>query len=235
MRKIALIILFVLLLTTKTVTMAEYNDALLDIADYTETISLPIDDWTVTVREQISEEAAIEMMTKMKKEGLQATKKEKENSTNYSLADTQNSSKLNVYYNVIVHSGKAELIAVIEGRDWSESMKELYMKEITKVKNQYFTNMAQTFACLTVIDDAIIGSDYFFNDLTKTFNIQQETVQFDNNENLSHNFIFYGYTPLWTQKISLENATMNIQVAVTENTEGHLTYTIGTPILINEY
>ncbi|WP_042221432.1 YwmB family TATA-box binding protein [Oceanobacillus manasiensis] len=235
MRKTALLLLFVLLLTTRTATMADYNDELLDIIHYTESINLPINDWSVTIREQVSAKKATDLIKKMKKEGLKETKKEKASSVNYLLHDIQNSTDVDVYYNVIVHSGKAELIAVIEGQGWSEKTLDTYVEKIVNVKNNLFTDMAQTFACLTTTDDAIISSDYFFKDFTKKFDIQHQSKQFDNNENSAHNFIFYGYTPLWTQEISLDNTPMNIQVAVTENAEGHLTYTIGTPILINEY
>ncbi|WP_404455720.1 YwmB family TATA-box binding protein [Oceanobacillus kapialis] len=235
MKKTVLILLFLLLMVTKTATMANYQDELIDIAEFAETENLPVKDWSVTIREQIDVERAANIRTQLKKEGLKESKTEKENSQNYLLRDRRNFKDLNVYYKVIVHSGKAELIVVLEGQKWTQDIKQSYVNKKTTIKDEFFTNKAQTFACLSVSDDAIIDSDYFFKDLTKTFNIQHENKQFDNTKNSAHKFIFYGYTPLWTQKINLGNSKLNIQVAVTENATGDLTYTIGTPILINEY
>src|SRR5699024_12270572 len=73
------------------------------------------------------------------------------------------------------------------------------------------------------------------NYISKELEIKHEQTQIDNHEKSALDKIIYGYTPLWSQKINIMNNPTNVQIAVTSNEKGMVNFTVGTPILINEY
>ena len=69
------------------------------------------------------------------------------------------------------------------------------------------------------------------------FDLHDVEKQFDKNRKLKNsvNKVIYGYTPLWENKIIINNKQKNLQVAIEMDGKGSTEYIIGTPILINEY
>lgn len=237
MKKIVFITLLFLFVTTHTMAQDIKSDELTDIASFVTGKNLKVDNWKVTLKEKIVRED-IQAIIKALKRNHTVQKTEDENIVKYMFKDTHKSENIVVSYNVIipkVGSYSAELIAVIEGASWSDSIEESYQLKRNLIVNRFFTKSKKTFACLTTHQGAIIGSDYFLKEFTNYLNLQHEVTQVDTVGKSAHKKIIYGYTELWEDKISISGSPVNFQVAVTTDENNKPKYTIGTPILINEY
>ncbi len=215
----------------------ESRNELMDLAQFMMTENAPIQEWQTTWKESISPErkdALVKMLSRKYEKSV--TKDEKK--VKISFKNRHISKGINVLFNVVIPrhgNASAEFIAVISGNGWNSNTEENYTLINQSFMNKYFTNSVRRFACLTTRGNDIINGDYFLTKLTNYFQVEQIQTQFDTVEQSTHKKIIYGYTPLWKQRISIEDAPMNIQIAVEENGSDNPTYMIGTPILINEY
>lgn len=237
MRKIALIGILLLFITTDTEIGSIQSDELNNLASAVSDSGLTIDEWEVTLKETMDRDQLKKIMDELKNSHI-VTVTESEKSINYLFESTPKREGISESYNVIIpHDDMyhAELIAVVDGTNWNPSMKENYHVIVNSMKEKYFTDSAELFACLTTKNGDILESDSILNDLADRLSLQYMETQIDTINNSMHEKIIYGYTPLWSQKIMIEEIPMNVQIAVVENENGNHTYTIGTPMLINEY
>ncbi|QGS69605.1 hypothetical protein CV093_18920 [Oceanobacillus sp. 143] len=114
---------------------------------------------------------------------------------------------------------------------------EIYQETIESLNRNYFSGRESIFSWLKINQDDIIEDGTLEDGIINYFNLQEVETQFDNIENKKNvikKFI-YGYTPLWDNKIMINNTAQNMQIAITEDEKGNTDYIIGTPILIHEY
>lgn len=237
MRKIVFIACLFLFITTNTMAQDIGSDELVDIASFVTNHELKVDQWEVTMKEKI-DKGSIPSIIKTLSASYTVKKTADKNSVKYFFTDAHNSADVTVFYNVIIPKDgryNAELTAVIAGSGWDESVKSGYKKKQDLISHQLFTESVKTYTCLTTQDDAIIDSDSFLREFAYYLNLQHEETQFDTVRNSTHEKVIYGYTSLWNQKFSINGTKMNVQIAVTNGDNGNPKYTIGTPILINEY
>lgn len=237
MRKLAFLSLLFLFITAEAVASGIETDEMMELASVVTESGASIGDWEVTVKEKMDKSELQDIIAEWKNSHLVTVNKE-ENSIKYSLESVHKSSDISVIYNVIIPKDSmhdAELIAVIEGSRWNTSIEENYQSILDSMTTKYFTKSAEVFACLTTRDGGIMNNEEFLNELADRLNLRHMKTQFDTVENSVHEKIIYGYTPLWDQKITIGDTPMNLQLALTQNGNGDRTYTIGTPILINEY
>ncbi|GAB3044945.1 YwmB family TATA-box binding protein [Virgibacillus ainsalahensis] len=237
MRKVVFISLLFLCITTETMAQSQGSDEMMELAALVTDSNLSMEEWQVTIKEKMNHTEINNILESMENSHL-VTMEEDENSIKYSLVNTHKMDGISEHYNVVIPKdgiNHPELIAVIGGTDWNESIEDFYQTRLDSITRKYFTNASQTFTWLKAENDDIIKSDSFLHMLAKKLELQHMEKQFDNVENSMHEKILYGYTSLWDQKITIENIPMNLQAAVTVNQDGNRTYTVGTPILINEY
>ncbi|MEC5424476.1 YwmB family TATA-box binding protein [Virgibacillus sp. C22-A2] len=237
MRKMVLIILLFLVITTETVAQGAASDEMIDLAEFATERDLLFENWQVTWKETISREKSDDIIKDLKNSHLVTITKEK-NSINYSFRNTLLSGDVSETYNVVMPKNEqhnAELIVIIEGEFWNESIKKEYLTVVESIERKYFTKSVKKFACLSVGDNGIMDSDSLLTNIIEHFNIEHINTQYDTVENSRVKKIIYGYISLWNQQISIEKVPQNVQIAIIEQELGERTYTIGTPILINEY
>lgn len=237
MRKIMLISLLLLPLNTGTFSAQMEMDELTGIADYITEKNMAVNSWQVTVKEQIDGKK-LRLIIKDLEAEHQTTFTEDENSINYLFSNRHKHENIVESYSIIIPKDDSQAIiltGVLKGEAWNDSVKDFYQLSMDKMLAGFFTKSAKRFACLTTEDDGIMGSDYFIGDFVKSFNLQQINTQFDTVKNSVHKKIIYGYTPLWNNKITIMGKPVNLQIAVKESETGNPIFTIGTPILINEY
>ncbi|OZU88435.1 hypothetical protein CIL03_12370 [Virgibacillus indicus] len=237
MKKFLLISLMLLAINTDTPSMDMEVSELSDIAGYITSKKMTVDSWQVTVKEQVDRKK-LERVIKDLEQEYSLTVSEDENSLKYSFHNTHKRESIVEYYNVIIPKNErqnSELVGVLKGGSWDSSVKDSYQLRLEKMIEKLFTKSANKFACLTTGEDGIMGSDYFIRDFVKSFNVQQIDTQFDTVKNSMHKKLIYGYIPLWNNKITIVDKPVNLQIAVIESETGDPIYTIGTPILINEY
>jgi hypothetical protein len=213
-------------------------DELHDMAGFVTDAGMQVEDWEVTFKESI-DMADMDDIIATISENSDITVTEDKNVKKYLAVDMHKSSGITVSYEVILPRNGAyspELIAVVKGKAWNKVMEANYQSEKETFRHQLFTDAVKVYTCLTTHSDGIMSSDDFLEQFVNYFNIQQQHTQLDTVENSSHKKIFYGYNPIWVHSISINGTQTNVQVAVTQdNEEEHPKYTIGTPILINEY
>lgn len=238
MKKFGLIIILLLALLAKATIgyTAEQDHEIIDLAGAVEKQDLAIEQWEVTVKEEVNRPKAKKQVRQLKNR-YSVAKQEEEDVVKYSFQDTHNSDDLSEYFKVIIPEDpeyNAEVIAVISGEKWNEAIKKRYVSTINALPEKMFTNQAHEFACLTTHTNGKINSDDFLETYKQDLNIEQVSTQTDNVQHSTVKKIIYGYTPLWKQSINIENETLNVQIAVSGN-KRNTKLTIGTPILINEY
>lgn len=237
MKKIILVALLFLCLTTNTMAQDIESDELHDIATFVTEANMQVEEWEVTWKETISKEDIEGMIATISKDN-EFTVTVDNDVKKYLAEDMHKKGGITVSYEVILPNDEAyppELIAVIKGNSWNKSIEAIYQTEKEILGHQLFTDSVKAYTCLTTQGDAIIDSEGFLEGFANYFNIQQQHTQLDTIKNSTHKKIFYGYNPVWVHSFSINGTQMNVQVAVTQNADEHTKYTIGTPILINEY
>ena len=121
----------------------------------------------------------------------------------------------------------------MEGNQWDRSVKHTYQQKLDEIVQNYFTDSKQKFSWLTFVDDDKIDSNVFLNEMVAQWNMENLQLQLDNH--LQNRKVLYGYTPVWQEYIRMQNDRVNMQIALHTDNQGTTTYTLGTPILINEY
>jgi len=207
-----------------------------DLVHIMKNNNLKIDEWQVTIKEKVERDKKQDIINNIKENG-NYTRKERENSVLYTFEDSHIYSESVETYNVLISKNKSddiEIIAEFKGYTWNEKRNTHYEQWLRKM-NDIFTPSARIYTCLTTEFNGIINADYVLNDISKELEIKHEQTQIDNHEKSTLDKIIYGYTPLWSQKINIMNNPTNVQIAVTSNEKGMVKFTVGTPILINEY
>ena len=207
-----------------------------DLVHIMKNNNLKIDEWQVTIKEKVERDKKQDIINNIKENG-NYTRKERKNSVLYTFEDSHIYSESVETYNVLISKNKSddiEIIAEFKGYTWNEKRNTHYEQWLRKM-NDIFTPSARIYTCLTTEFNGIINADYVLNDISKELEIKHEQTQIDNHEKSTLDKIIYGYTPLWSQKINIMNNPTNVQIAVTSNEKGMVKFTVGTPILINEY
>lgn len=213
------------------------SDEMIALGNFAIEHQLDVENWQVTIKESIGIDKGEKLVEQLKKE-LPYEKKTDEKSIKYIFKNDHKIDRMDVLYKVILpteSSSQAEIIALLEGDDWSEDIKETYMTTKNEIVHKLFTKLAQSYTCLTLVNDDIISSDVFIEDAINYFNLQHTTTQYDNIAKSTIKRSFYGYTDLWKDFYSVNDKPINVQIAVIEDDAGNEKYTIGTPILIHEY
>lgn len=217
----------------KNITVNELED-IVDIVNHHE---LEIDEWQVTIKEKIPLPDAKKIMNKL--DGTESiVKEEDKHRVSYSMINRHMDSHLVETYDIILpqHStGEAEVIAVLKAEVWNEEVEENYRQWQHLMLSEVFTKDYRSYTCLMTEFNAIITNDHLLNYIMEKLEIQHFQTQNDTNKNSTLESIYYGYTPLWNQKVNGMDKPTNIQMAVTKNDIGARKFIIGTPILINEY
>lgn len=208
-----------------------------DIVDIVTHHDLEIDEWQVTIKEKMPLPEAEEVIKKLDSTDAMI-KKEDKHRVGYSLTDRHKNSDLVETYDIILpqHSnGEAEVIAVLKAGVWNEEVEENYRQWQHLMLSDIFKKDYRSYTCLITEFNAIITNDHLLNYIMEKLEIQHFQTQNDTTEKSMLESIYYGYTPLWNQKVNGMDKPTNIQLAVTKNDVGARKFIIGTPILINEY
>lgn len=198
---------------------------------------LAIDEWKVTIKEKVTMSEAQEAINQIKTNDY-FTRKESENSVIYSFEGSHIFMENVETYTVIVPKNKhekIEIIAEFKGYTWNEKIKTNYNKWLHTMVNQVFSPSAREYTCLTTEFNDIIDDDYVLNDIMEKLKTKHNQTQSDKNKSSTLQKVFYGYTPLWNQKVDVMDDPLNVQIAVIKNELGMVKFIFGTPILINEY
>lgn len=228
--------LLLFLLMSVTVFAEEtYNDQLIDMATDLAQKKTEIETWNTTIKEKIDPNEIPHLLNKLQ-EQYSVTKEENEKIIKFIANDPQEKKAYNEQYSVVIpkqHNQNPELTIVLEGDRWNEEVERTYQLKMDAILSEYFTNSKQIFSWLTFTDDGKMNSNAFFDEMIVEWDIENAKVQSDSN--LENRNVLYGYRPVWSEYIRMQNHSINIQIAAVTDKNGTTTYTIGTPILIHEY
>src|SRR5699024_615298 len=208
-----------------------------DIAEIVLNNDLKNEELEVTTKEKVDQEQGKDIINKLKK-SFSLTKKENQNSIIYSFTNGQITSEIVERYNVIIpkkHNNEVEVIAVLKGDTWNSDVKTNYNQSYNWMITELFTDISLSYTCLTTAFNGIIDYNYVSCYIREILNVQNFKTQIDKNENSMLDTVVYGYTPLWSQKVTVKDIPMNLQMATIKDEIGAVKFILGTPILINEY
>lgn len=239
MKKVALIFILILGITSQ---VSAHNktstqDEMTKLADITIQSDIEIDQWQVTFKETMEKDRLQSIINKLENSYLDSYS-ENENVIKYTFRNVHKNAGIVESYNIIIPKNstyKPELISVISGQNWSQTVKDRYLEIQKSTFQQYFTENATKFACLTTVSSGIIKSDGLVDLLKEKLQLEHLTTQIDNVEKSTNKKMIYGYTPLWEQNFNILGKPVNVNIAITNTTNGETKLTVGTPILINEY
>ncbi|MFS0750303.1 YwmB family TATA-box binding protein [Oceanobacillus sp. 1P07AA] len=235
--RLLLFFIFISLFLTTTHASELDSDEMVALGNFAIEQQLEVENWQVNIKESISVDKA-EKLVEQLKDDFSYEKKIDEKSIKYIFKNDHKIDSMDVLYKVILpteSSLQAEIIALLEGADWSEEIKETYITTKNEIVHKLFTKLAQSYTCLTLVNDDIMNSDVFINHAINYFNLRHTTTQYDNIAKSTIKKSFYGYTDLWNEFYSVDDGPINVQIAIIEDDAGNEQYTIGTPILIHEY
>ncbi|WP_068673766.1 YwmB family TATA-box binding protein [Oceanobacillus sp. Castelsardo] len=206
------------------------------LADFVTDQQLPVKEWQVITKEKLNGSSINKILNELKN-SYKGSRIENENIIKFQFRDTHKGKSVNVTYNVILPKMKEsypELTVVIEGNTWNQEIKSEYQSVIHSILSKYFTSNKRIFSWLKTESGGIIHNGVFEKELMNFLNLQHTKTQLDTTTNIERKYI-YGYTEKWDEKITIEEIPTNVQIAITQEKNGHTEVTLGTPILINEY
>ncbi len=213
------------------------RDAMQQLGEIFTQAELNIENWEVLIKEKKHPSELHDMLYRLKKE-FSFTKDEDELRVKYVFQDGQVETDFVEYYTVVIPKSTAqdfEIIATLQGKSWSEDLANAYAEWKETKRHKWFTNSAKLYACLTTDIDGIMSSDVFLGMLKNELDLVHISTQVDNVKKSKHKKMIYGYTPLWSHTVKMNDKPVNLQLVEMINASGQVKYTIGTPILINEY
>lgn len=235
MRKISAIYILLLLITPTS--SLDQSSELIQLANILLDQSLEVDKWTVTVKEQMSSDQAIEKIGILEDEYVIKEIEDKK-TFKYLFEKKVQSAHISLSFAVTIPKEKqytAELVATIEGIDLEENTLKSYEKTLHHIQNTLFTASSKVFTCLTSINGDIISSDVFLRNMSKILELKYVSTQTEVIEETLHNETLYGYTTLWENRFLLNDNPLNVQIVVQSDENEKQKVIIGTPILITEY
>lgn len=212
-----------------------FEDPLHLLTEIATTNHLDVAAWEVTFKESKSSGMTDDVLNNIEKHPF-STRMETENSIQYHLIDEINHSFTMTYQiiNSKTNPDQLEINVVISGSEWNENIQSEYNQMKKWLQNNLFHN-PRIFTCITIEEDDIIEDRAVIELYMKSLGMQHQDVQEDSLELSKLNRIINGYTPIWDEKILMNGIPYNLQIAVNDKDSGRTAYTIGTPILVNEY
>lgn len=237
MRRALVICLIVLFYANTALAFEKKQYELVDIAEFMLENNLAIKDWQVTLKEYLDVQT-LEALVQELSSSHSITEQENENSIIYLATNTHKKRDVNVNYSVIFPKDKrfkSELVITINGTEWNEDIESSYMQLLSILTKKHFTDDIKIFSCMTTMADDIMENGYITDFFIEKFNLQHKKVQYDTIKSTKNAKYIYGYTSFWGQEITIQDTPVNVQIVTEILGNGDVQYTIGTPILINEY
>jgi hypothetical protein len=237
MRRVLALCLVILFFTNTVIAKESDTNELIDIAAMILENNLQIQDWEVTMKEH-RDAAHLKEMVQELSNSYSVTKHENENSIIYSVKDTHKKGTITVNYNVIFPKDnryQSELVITINGSSWGEDVESTYVNLMSLLNGKYFTDNVRIFSCMSTRASAIIENDNIVENFTEKLKLRHKKTQNDKLKSTRNVEYIYGYTSKWGQKITIQDKPVNVQIVSQTLASGDVQYTIGTPILINEY
>lgn len=228
-----LCVILVMFVTVNVFAESSYKDELIDMAEFVSE-EQSIETWNVTIKETIEQDKLPQLINKLQR-NFSVTTEENKKSIKLIAKDPHKKNNVTEWYNVVIPKNSnqhAQFIVVLKGNHWNDEVKHTYQKRVDDISQYYFTDSKQMFSSLTFIDDREMDKDVLDN-MVAEWNMENIIVQSDNN--IKNRNVIYGYTPVWQEYIRMQQYTFNIQIAAVPQRNGTTAYTLGTPILINEY
>lgn len=235
MKQTLIILLLSLFISQETSTLI--GQELIDLNRFIEAYNFEKTDWSMTMKEKITSPDTLQNTIDQLSARYKQTKIEKNDTEIYDYEDIYDVDHMTISLKVVVHDNQStgEIIAVITGSGEHSEMLPNDIKTLQAINKTYFTKRSHVYTCLSIEDNGIIKSDDFFNKVKEKFNLTHIQTQNDKIEVNTHKKVFYGYTPVWKEKLTIKDEPMNLQVVIDGSDSAKQKIIIGTPILINEY
>lgn len=201
------------------------------ITDIMEEHAYTIDHWRIVFKEKLSSQQLNHIQDKLP----QQTLTQDENHQRILLTSTQQDEFFTTTYHLLIPKNRQispELIVVLEDDQWTNEHQASLHEKINVVTSTYFTELANSYTCVSAINNDIINHVNFLLNLKKTLDLTITEKQIDKTQSTNKQII-YGFTPRWDNEIHVFDRRLNIQIVSWIEEANKII--VGTPILISEY
>lgn len=237
MRKMIISLLIVMSISLAGAIPQEEVEPLHTLAQIAKTNKLPLTGWEVVMKETLPASNFKHLVNNAENSHL-VTVTEDENSIKYDGVSGLEFDSIEVQEQLVLDKNnqeQVELSVVLSGTEWNKEIREVYDEVKRYFEQNYFGNKKQSFTCIQVTDGDIIENRAVINLFQESLGLVHIEEQTESIELSKLKKVFYGYTPLWNDEFVIHGIPYNFQFAASETENGEWAYTIGTPILVNEY
>lgn len=234
MKKLFLIISTVILLQQPSIDMVNTELELISKAGEEEGWNLQ--EWQVIIIEKMPREN-YDNITNMLQNSYLVTTQEDENKLKYTFESQIQDEHINHSLQALVdhHSDIVTVHIVLSGQTWDESAKKHYKRLTRTLQHDYNFTFTKKFTCLKFGVSGIINDGILLDEFWKNLQIVHKLEQDDNIQHSSYDKDIYGYSPLWSNQIQVDQDNINFQMTIKSNEANKKEIIIGTPMLLNEY
>lgn len=208
------------------------TEPLVDFAAFAEDEQLEINEWSMTIKEQLNDHSVEELITIMNDfYKMEPIKEQNVHATNLIWKNSHKGRNFVESFNLIVPNDsdiRTEVVYSLKGEGTSFIEQEA-MESLQQIKSRFFSKNVTIFSCLKAEYSGIMNDVLVYKKFKQRFAVT--TIE-EVNENgwISRS----GSTNKWSQSIPLLNEEMNVQFA-SRTLGGRTNITIGTPIITAEY
>lgn len=236
MKKINICIIIILLFSGQA-SKAETSKTIDTIVDIALTEGLYLEEWQVVMKQKISAKQFEHILNKTKNSYFVTTKKDYHKIL-YIFEAKNRDERINYEFQAIVPHHHADLITfqiVYSGVKWDDSTHFNYIILTNNIQSELLIDFDKIFTCVKLRNNGIIDVGFLIENIWEKMKILHMFDQEDNVKQSVYEKEFYGYTPLWSNNIKVNDEEINFHMIIKNDEENKKQVIIGTPIIMNEY
>lgn len=133
------------------------------------------------------------------------------------------------------NAGDVRLQIILSGDQWTESIQDQYIDLTNYLQMARGLVLDESYTCVKLNNNGIMNVGFSVNKGLEKLNVIHKVEQVDNVEQSVYEKNIYGYSPILTSEIKVDDTAMNFQLTVKNSTDDKKQVIIGTPIILNEY
>ncbi|GGM32508.1 hypothetical protein GCM10011351_18220 [Paraliobacillus quinghaiensis] len=235
-KRIVMVLVLLITMTAQIQVTAVNKSSILELVDLMEIVEeqdMQVSNWQVRLKETFEKQELSAIIHNINQAGFSKTYtiEESDQMIKYIYPPLKNEHTAESLIIVVAKQHEtAEVIYTIESTG-NGTFQEVFVKNrIRNVMEELFSENMTKLTCVISEADDNIRSDYFFETIKENLRVQEL-----NRLHEKDFIVISGYTEKWDATIPIWDEQMNVQVAARNDANGKTTFTLGTPILTNEY
>ncbi|MEI3607771.1 YwmB family TATA-box binding protein [Pseudogracilibacillus sp. SE30717A] len=236
MKKIIFIVSISFLLNHTQFNHLQYNELSL-LAEAGQNEGWDLKEWQAVAFLELTPQEYDNLSNKLQNSYL-VTMEENENAVKY-IFETNERDELitHSFYTVIPTKGEQNITvqAIFFGEEWDDMISDYYDSLIKALQKDYNIKFSKIFTCLKFEVSGIINNGFSIDEFWQKMNVVHRKEQYDNVQQSIYEKEVYGYSPLWSNTITVDNEPINFHMTIKNDEANKKQVIVGTPMILNEY